>query len=102
MSDENDEVPIDELSLEERVRRLEEQIGQAVPALPSAVQERIASGENAIRAIRRYRLLTQRELSELTGLRENHISNIENGAQFNIRTAKKLAEALDVRIDDFS
>lgn len=90
------------LSLEERVRRLEQQLEQAVPALPNTVQEKIATGENAIRAIRRYRLLTQRELSELTGLGENHISNIENGAQFNIRTAKKLAEALDVRIDDFS
>lgn len=70
--------------------------------LPLEVLANIKSGENAVRAIRRHRLLTQRELSEMTGLGENHISNIENGAQFNIRTAKKLAVALEVLIDDIS
>lgn len=70
--------------------------------LPTDVIVRIRSGENAVRAIRRHRLLTQKELSQMTGLGENHISNIENGAQFNIRTAKKLAIALEVLIDDIS
>ena len=89
-------------SLEERVRRIEALSLQNMSTLPEALLTDIKNGENPIRAIRRYRLLTQRELSELTGLGANHISNIENGAQFNIRTAKKLATALQVRIDDIS
>lgn len=90
------------VALEERVRRLEELAQQNVSALPEKLTKEIESGENPVRVIRRYRLLTQRELSEKTGLGENHISNIENGAKFNIRTARKLAEALGVRIDDIS
>lgn len=89
-------------SLEERVRRLEALSRQTLSTLPQSLRDDIANGENPVRAIRRYRLLTQRELSELTGLGENHISNIENGAQYNIRTARKLADALEVRIDDIS
>lgn len=100
------EVPLsenkDQLTLEARVKRLEEHILGTREALPASVSEAISAGENPVRAIRRFRLLTQRELSELCGLGENHISNIENGAQFNIRTAKKLAQALNVRIDDIS
>lgn len=89
-------------SLEERVRRLEALSRQNVPALPESLLSDIKNGENPVRAIRRHRLLTQRELSDITGLGTNHISSIENGATFTIRTAKKLAEALGVRIDDIS
>ena len=89
-------------SLEERVRRLEALSQQNISTLPEALLTDIKNGENPVRVIRRHRLLTQRELAELSGLGENHISNIENGAQFNIRTAKKLAAALDVLIDDIS
>jgi len=89
-------------SLEERVRRLEALSQQSTSILPESLLADIQNGENPVRAIRRHRLLTQRELAKLSGLGENHISNIENGAQFNIRTAKKLAGALEVRIDDIS
>lgn len=75
---------------------------RVIKPVPEDVMSSIANGENAVRAIRRHKLLTQKELSQLTGLGENHISNIENGAQFNIRTAKKLAIALEVLIDDIS
>jgi len=91
--------------LEERVRRLEEQIEQfaaAVSNLPAAVREELANGGNPVRTIRRHRLMTQKELAELSELGENHISNIENGAQFNMRTARRLAKALNVRIDDIA
>ena len=89
-------------SLEGRVRRLEALSQEGASVLPDTVLDEIKSGENPVRVVRRYRLLTQRELSELTGLSENHISNIENGAQFNLRTAKKLAAALEVKIDDIA
>ncbi len=89
-------------ALEARVRQLEALSQQNISTLPEALLADIQQGENPVRAIRRHRLLTQRELSELSGLGENHISNIENGAQFNIRTARKLAAALEVRIDDIA
>lgn len=92
----------DYTSLEQRVRRLEELSRHNIPNLPDPILKAIQVGENPVRAIRRYRLLTQKDLSELTGLGENHISNIENGAQINLRTAKKLADALEVRIDEIS
>ncbi len=88
------------LSLEERVRRLEELAGLLESDLPTDISQKIADGENPVRVIRRYRLMTQRELSEISGLGENHISSIENGKQFNTHTARKLARALNVRIDD--
>lgn len=90
----------EQLSLEERVRRLEELAGLLESDLPADVMQRITDGENPVRAIRRHRLMTQRELSEISGLGENHISSIENGKQFNTHTARKLARALNVRIDD--
>ena len=89
----------DSRSLMERRARMD---GRVIKPVPDEVFSSIAEGENAVRAIRRHKLLTQKELSVLTGLGENHISNIENGAQFNIRTAKKLAVALEVLIDDIS
>lgn len=90
----------EQLSLEERVRQLEEIASVLELDLPSDVMQRITDGENPIRVIRRHRLMTQRELSELSDLGENHISSIENGKQFNTHTARKLARALNVRIDD--
>ena len=88
--------------LEARGSRVDALSGQPFSSLPKALLVNIQNGENPVRAIRRYRLLTQRELSELSGLGKSHISNIENGAQFSIRTAKKLAQALGVWIDDIS
>lgn len=95
----------DHLDLEERVRKLEvqaEQFAAFLSSLPPDVRGEIVSGANPVRTIRRHRLMTQKELAELSGLGENHISNIENGAQFNMRTARRLAEALNVRIDDIA
>ena len=94
---------IDVVSLEARVEALERKIEALCgheSDLPGDVSTAISSGENAVRAVRRWRLMTQKELSETTGLGVNHISRIENGAHFNIRTARTLATALNVRIDD--
>ncbi|MEL7480304.1 MAG: helix-turn-helix transcriptional regulator [Pseudomonadota bacterium] len=92
-------------SLEERVSRLERQLDKltaGMTSLPADVTKVISDGENPVRAIRRWRLMTQRELAEQADIGVNHVSRIENGAQFNMRTAKSLAAALDVRIDDIS
>ena len=92
-------------ALEERIARLEAQLSNVTTSnllLPDEVRQRIERGENPVRAVRRWRLMTQKELADSTELGANHISRIENGAQFNIRTARALADALNVRIDDIS
>lgn len=94
------------VSLETRVSELERLVAklcmQTSDGLPNCIHMDIMSGENAVRAIRRWRLMTQKELAEAASIGINHISRIENGASFNLRTAKGIAGALGVRIDDIS
>ena len=98
------------LDLEQKVERLEHQL-DALKAtlekveedqpvvLPDDVSGRIKEGENPVRVIRQYRLMTQKDLSDLCGIRPNHISAIERGMSYGLKTAKRLAEALDVPVD---
>ncbi|WP_369802183.1 helix-turn-helix domain-containing protein [Hyphomonas sp. CY54-11-8] len=48
--------------------------------------------------MRQYRLLTQKELGERSGIRANHISAIERGMPYGLKTAKRLSDALDVPV----
>ena len=97
------------LDLEKAVRELEKRLtdleakqasaaqgGQ--PDLPEDVLKQIEQGENPVRVLRQYRLLTQKELSERCGIRANHISAMERGMPFGLKTAKRLADALDVPV----
>jgi len=43
--------------------------------------------------------MTQKDLSDLCGIRPNHISAIERGMSYGLKTAKRLADALDVPVD---
>jgi transcriptional regulator with XRE-family HTH domain len=43
--------------------------------------------------------MTQRELGERSGIRPNHISAIERGMSYGLKTARRLAEALEVQVD---
>lgn len=62
--------------------------------------DRWVSGER-LRAARRRRALTLRELSDITGVGYDTISRIETGQQQpRISTARKLAEALGVEVAD--
>jgi DNA-binding XRE family transcriptional regulator len=67
--------------------------------LPGPVIKRIEDGENTIRVIRQHRLLTQRELGDRCGIRPNHISAIERGMPYGLKTARRLADALAVPVD---
>jgi len=62
--------------------------------LPAALLKRINDGENAVRVVRQFRLMTQRELGERSGIRPNHISAIERGMSYGLKSARRLAEAL--------
>jgi DNA-binding XRE family transcriptional regulator len=87
------------MDLESKVEKLERQLAElaAVPSvLPPSVQSRIDAGEHPVRVLREFRLLTQSQLSQLCGIRPNHISAIERGQPFGLKTAKRLAAALDV------
>ncbi|MEX1251247.1 MAG: helix-turn-helix transcriptional regulator [Hyphomonas sp.] len=98
------------LDLERKVEVLEKQLetslsgrrsgmaGSTAP-LPAALLKRIGDGENTVRVVRQFRLMTQRELGERSGIRPNHISAIERGMSYGLKSAKRLAEALDITID---
>jgi len=87
------------IDLELKVAQLEKAMAEmptAEPAIPEEAQKRISAGEHPVRVMRELRLLTQSQLSELCGIRPNHISAIERGQTFGLKTARRLSEALDV------
>ncbi|MBK8198874.1 MAG: helix-turn-helix transcriptional regulator [Acidobacteria bacterium] len=92
------------IELEERTSRLlaavkvrNEVEGRFVDAgLPEEVFVQIRSGGNPVRVVRKFRKITQKQLSQSCGLAETHISAIETGKGFGLRTALKLAAALQV------
>ena len=71
----------------------------AYAPLPDSVLKLIKGGEHPVRAIRQFRLLTQKELGESCGIRANHISAIERGMSYGLKTARRLAHALQVPVD---
>ncbi len=98
------------IDLEKKVQELEAAIrdltgarsktaNAALAPLPPAILKKISDGENPVRAIRQFRLMTQRELGERCGIRPNHISAIERGMSYGLKTAKRLADALSVPVD---
>ena len=67
-------------------------------SLPADVMAQIENGESPVRAVRQFRLMTQKELGERSGIRANHISAIERGMPYGLKTAKRLSSALDVPV----
>jgi DNA-binding XRE family transcriptional regulator len=69
-------------------------------ALPAAVWAAIESGEHAVRAIRKFRGLTQTEVAERAGLRQGYIADIEAGKKAgSAASLKAIAAALGVPLD---
>jgi DNA-binding XRE family transcriptional regulator len=66
-------------------------------ALPGAVWEAIEGGEHPVRAIRKYRGLTQTAVAEQAGLRQGYIADIEAGRKTgSAASLKAIAAALGV------
>ena len=64
------------IDLEAKVAELEKALAQlpsTLPEIPEEAQRRIDAGEHPVRVMRDLRLLTQSQLSELCGIRPNHI-----------------------------
>src|SRR5438105_12290648 len=69
-------------------------------ALPAAVWAAIESGEHPIRAIRKYRGLTQIDVAEQAGLRQGYIADIEAGKKTgSAASLKAIAAVLGVPLD---
>ena len=69
--------------------------------VPFDLLKRVVAGENSIRIWRQYRGLTQADLAAQGGVDRSHISKLEAGrAEGNVATLRKLAEVLNVTIDD--
>jgi DNA-binding XRE family transcriptional regulator len=69
-------------------------------ALPTAVWAAIESGEHPIRAIRKFRGLTQIEVAKKASLRQGYIADIEAGKKTgSAASLKAIAAALGVPLD---
>lgn len=55
---------------------------------------------NRIEKLRKERGLTQEELAEKAGLHRAYFWDIENGRNISVKTAFKIARALNVRLKD--
>jgi len=75
-----------------------EMTGQASSTLPDEVMKEISSGStHPIKAIRKYRGMTQDELAKVTGMSRTYLTEIETKRKDgSIRALKAIATALDV------
>ncbi len=69
--------------------------------LPEDILQKIALGkENTIKIIRRFRGMTQEDLSSAAGLSRPYLTEIETGRkEGSIRTLKAIAKALEVPLE---
>lgn len=68
--------------------------------LPAEVSAKLLKGATLIKALRKWRGLTQVQLSDATGLGQGYLSEIETGAKSGSRDALEvIANALDVPAD---
>jgi DNA-binding XRE family transcriptional regulator len=69
--------------------------------LPSSFVKRMLAGENLIKLWREHRGLSSKELAEGASISRGFISQIESGRrEASITTLKKMAETLNVTVDD--
>jgi DNA-binding XRE family transcriptional regulator/PHD/YefM family antitoxin component YafN of YafNO toxin-antitoxin module len=69
--------------------------------LPSVLVDRMMAGENLVRLWREHRNMTSLALAEKAEISQSYLSEIETGKKDGgIRTMKKLADALNVKLDD--
>jgi hypothetical protein len=82
------------------VARARKEIAAGASLIPMAVADRIADGENPIRAIREWRDMTQVYLSYKTNIGQGYISDLETGRRKGTTAALgKIARVLGVPID---
>ncbi len=71
--------------------------------VPSAIVERLLSGESRVRVWREHRGLKAAELATRAGIAQAFLSQIETGKrEGTVETYRKLADALGVTLDDLA
>jgi len=82
------------------IARARKEIAAGAPLIPKEVVDKIASGKNALRAIREWRGKTQLYISQRTNLGQGYISDLESGRRRGTTAAlKKIASVLGVPLD---
>src|SRR5438270_1408576 len=82
------------------VARARKDIAVGMPLIPKEVVDRIANGENALRALREWRGKTQLYVSHKTNIGQGYISDLESGRRRGATTAlKKIADVLKLPLD---
>jgi predicted transcriptional regulator len=80
--------------------RARKEIAAGMPLIPKQVADRIASGENALRALREWRGKTQLDIAHKTNIGQGYISDLESGRRNGTTAAlKKIADVLKVPLD---
>lgn len=70
---------------------------------PLELVEKIAAGENSIKAFREYRGLSQTQLAEQVGISRQYMSQLESGDRTGgVKLLKKIATCLKVDLDDIT
>ena len=76
------------------------QIADGILLIPKQVIDRIANGENALRALREWRGKTQLDIAHKTKIGKGYISDLESGRRKGTTAAlKKIADVLKVPLD---
>ena len=71
--------------------------------IPSEMVDRILAGENRVRVWREHRGMTVAALAEKAGITQPYLSQIETGKrEGTLQTMKKVAEALNIGLDDLA
>ena len=82
------------------IARARKEIAAGLPLIPKEVVDRIARGENALRALLQWRGKTQLYIAHKTNIGQGYISDLESGRRKGTTTAlKKIADVLKVPLD---
>ena len=82
------------------IARARKEIAAGMPLIPKEVVDRIARGENALRALREWRGKTQLNLAHKTNIGQGYISDLESGRRKGkTTTLKKIADVLNLPLD---
>src|ERR1700733_601023 len=82
------------------VARARKEIAAGMPLIPKEVVDRLVSGENALRVLRKWRGKTQLDISHKTNIGQGYLSDLESGRRKGTTAAlKRIADSLKVPLD---
>ena len=82
------------------IARARKEIAAGMPLIPKEVVDKIARGENALRALREWRGKTQLYVAHKANIGQGYISDLESGRRKGATTAlKKIADVLKLPLD---